>query len=668
MGVTMMRNLPMLPAVQVTNLAPTNAAAIAEQPGPGQAETAGDFSAKLSTAMEQADTAKNKLVSDEQAPAAARGTKPQAAVKTVKTDAAKEKPVAEPKTKSDEPSEATAKQAEDDQENSETATQAQLAAVPVMGLVWTQNEIVTPLDPASEAVVNVVGTMPDQQQATVVTQEQNQPLQRGTITGAENLSGSIPAAVQAEAASVGDTQTGVQSTVTENQNPKLDQAANLNEGQGSSNETEIPASGLAATRRQALPNSSPDSTEAEIPVSGLATVPAGKKQQALPTSSLDSEAPKLHPVYAKAQTEAENPNIVLSVKTTQQGADATTAPAETNPVQPGIEPEISAKSVKLDEQAAPAATLSSQMAAVAAETEKPVAQAANVDSTPETVTNARTEMQGRVKISPEERQTAELADKATAANAAVPQVVVDTALKRPPTDGSETESANQESLDSASVAASLETPVNDLPRNASEQKFNGELDKNPSQFGDEKFKSDSNFVGAVAASFDTALRVADPVAADATGTPEQHVDRYEVARQVLDGMQTTTDRLQTSQVIITLKPAHLGEVTVKINVDGDKVTAAFHAASAEVRSILEGSLPQFKQEMSQQGWNFDSEGVYSAMKDFMGKGQERQPQQFQQNLVQSPVKQKAQSYDDIVVGGTSPKPQTLTTSAVDYRI
>ena len=147
--------------------------------------------------------------------------------------------------------------------------------------------------------------------------------------------------------------------------------------------------------------------------------------------------------------------------------------------------------------------------------------------------------------------------------------------------------------------------------------------------------------------------------------PEQRTDTYEVARQVMEGMKSSVDRLQNSQVIITLKPEHLGEVTVKINVDGDRVTAAFHAANSEVRAILESSLPQLKQEMSHQGWNFDSDGVYGGLQQFMGN-QQQKPQE--QPVVQMPIRRTNEVYDDAVAFTGSGNIQIMSAAAVDYRI
>ena len=156
----------------------------------------------------------------------------------------------------------------------------------------------------------------------------------------------------------------------------------------------------------------------------------------------------------------------------------------------------------------------------------------------------------------------------------------------------------------------------------------------------------------------------------ATVTPpvaQPRPDLHEVVKQVMDGMISPSQQLKSSQVIITLKPEHLGEVTVKINVDGDKVTAAFHAASSEVRGILESSLPQLKQEMSQQGWQFDSDGVFGGMQEFLA--QQQQQQQAQQQQMRSMINHaRPDEYDDAMAFSSSGKLQVMSATAVDYRV
>lgn len=180
-------------------------------------------------------------------------------------------------------------------------------------------------------------------------------------------------------------------------------------------------------------------------------------------------------------------------------------------------------------------------------------------------------------------------------------------------------------------------------------------------------KIDSAAIASVA--FDKVLNSVEPATIAKEVAPEQRSDPYAVARQVMDGMSLSTDRVKSSQVIITLKPEHLGEVTVKINVDGDKVTAAFHAASSEVRAILESSLPQLRQELSQQGWKFDSDGVFAGMKEFMANQQQQQQSQAQeQQLQQFHQRSHRDMYDDTTAFTNTGRLQVMTAAAVDYRI
>jgi flagellar hook-length control protein FliK len=169
--------------------------------------------------------------------------------------------------------------------------------------------------------------------------------------------------------------------------------------------------------------------------------------------------------------------------------------------------------------------------------------------------------------------------------------------------------------------------------------------------------------------FNSVLKSVDPVQVAATATASPRQELHDVARQVLNGMSLSTDQLKSSQVIITLKPEHLGEVTVKINVDGDKVTAAFHAASSEVRAILESSLPQLRQEMSHQGWKFDSDGVYGGMKEpFSNQQQQQQQPTPEQQIPLFTNRVQRDVYNDVGDFTVSARTQVMSSAAVDYRI
>ena len=149
-------------------------------------------------------------------------------------------------------------------------------------------------------------------------------------------------------------------------------------------------------------------------------------------------------------------------------------------------------------------------------------------------------------------------------------------------------------------------------------------------------------------------------------SPERpRTDLHDVVRQITENLVSPAQNLKSSQMVVALKPQHLGEVTIRVQVDGDKVTAAFHAASAEVRAILESSLPQLRQEMSQQGWQFDSNGIFGGMQEFLANQQQRQP--GWQGFV--PVRHSGGAeYEDAIAFNRTGHLQILSSSAVDYRV
>ena len=168
--------------------------------------------------------------------------------------------------------------------------------------------------------------------------------------------------------------------------------------------------------------------------------------------------------------------------------------------------------------------------------------------------------------------------------------------------------------------------------------------------------------------FEKALSSVNSPSSPDPAVQQSRQDLNEVARQVMDGMTASTDRLKSSQVIITLRPEHLGEVTVKINVDGDRVTAAFHAASSEVRAILESSMPQLRQEMSQNGWKFDSDGVYGGMQQFLADQQQQRQTEQGQTVIPMSRRLNREEYGDATAFTPTGRLQVMSAAAVDYRI
>jgi flagellar hook-length control protein FliK len=90
---------------------------------------------------------------------------------------------------------------------------------------------------------------------------------------------------------------------------------------------------------------------------------------------------------------------------------------------------------------------------------------------------------------------------------------------------------------------------------------------------------------------------------------------YDVPQQIIDQaklIKTTED----TQMVIKLKPEHLGELTLKVSVtENGAVNASFHSDNAQVRGIIESSMVQLKQELQAQGLKVDNVGVYAGLGD-----------------------------------------------------
>ncbi|EAX48662.1 flagellar hook-length control protein [Thermosinus carboxydivorans Nor1] len=90
-------------------------------------------------------------------------------------------------------------------------------------------------------------------------------------------------------------------------------------------------------------------------------------------------------------------------------------------------------------------------------------------------------------------------------------------------------------------------------------------------------------------------------------------DPYKVVEQVVAQARLRL-RADNSEMVIHLKPEHLGELTLKVAVEnGGTVTASFHSTNPEVRSIIEASLPELKQELINQGFKVEYVGVYAGL-------------------------------------------------------
>ena len=92
-------------------------------------------------------------------------------------------------------------------------------------------------------------------------------------------------------------------------------------------------------------------------------------------------------------------------------------------------------------------------------------------------------------------------------------------------------------------------------------------------------------------------------------------ETYNVPQQIVEQaklLQRGTD----SQMIIKLNPEHLGQLSLKVSVNGNGgVTATFHTDNARVRAILETTMTQLRQQLDEQGIKVDNVEVHTGLPD-----------------------------------------------------
>ena len=113
---------------------------------------------------------------------------------------------------------------------------------------------------------------------------------------------------------------------------------------------------------------------------------------------------------------------------------------------------------------------------------------------------------------------------------------------------------------------------------------------------------------------DNQIGVNQKVEGNATQT-NQARETYNVPQQIVEQaklLQRGTD----SQMIIKLNPEHLGQLSLKVSVNGNGgVTATFHTDNAQVRAILETTMTQLKQQLDEQGIKVDNVEVHTGLPD-----------------------------------------------------
>ena len=123
--------------------------------------------------------------------------------------------------------------------------------------------------------------------------------------------------------------------------------------------------------------------------------------------------------------------------------------------------------------------------------------------------------------------------------------------------------------------------------------------------------------------------------------------------------------IEDTQMVIKLKPEHLGELTLKFVLDKGAVSASFHSDNQQVRNIIESSLVQLKQELADQGIKISHMGVYAGLGDLLSNGQQEQRQSQQAKTKNR--KADVTDFEDEVDKITNIK-GVLSEDSIDYRI
>ena len=177
--------------------------------------------------------------------------------------------------------------------------------------------------------------------------------------------------------------------------------------------------------------------------------------------------------------------------------------------------------------------------------------------------------------------------------------------------------------------------------------------------------------GAVqAGTFQQQLQEAAP--AEAPAAPAQAQTDYEVPRQIVEQARLIRSSGNT-EMVIHLKPEHLGDLTLKIAVtENGAVTASFHSDNAQVRTIIENSLVHLRQELSDQGLKVDSVEVFSGLPDGQlpqGQGQQawQQGSQGRYHGDRNP-EDYAEEADDLAAATLAQSQESAEEDGVDYRV
>ena len=151
---------------------------------------------------------------------------------------------------------------------------------------------------------------------------------------------------------------------------------------------------------------------------------------------------------------------------------------------------------------------------------------------------------------------------------------------------------------------------------------------------------------------------------------------FDIPQQIVEQARLIRAR-ESTEMVIHLKPEHLGNLTLRVSVaENGAVTASFYSDNAHVRSIVENSLAQLRQDLENQGIKVDRAEVYAGLSDGQlpqGQGQ----QAWQQNQGQgNPAQELRNLRADIdsfaetsaEVAAAVQEDTGISNKGVDYRV
>ena len=125
-----------------------------------------------------------------------------------------------------------------------------------------------------------------------------------------------------------------------------------------------------------------------------------------------------------------------------------------------------------------------------------------------------------------------------------------------------------------------------------------------------------------------------------------------------------------TEMVINLKPEHLGELTLRISVGTNgAVNASFYSDNAQVRAIIENSIVQLKQELNDQGIKVDDVEVYAGLNEdslLNGQGQQAWQQNQQQRNQRGSINLGA--VEEEIDALATPINENLSSDGVDYKV